>query len=371
MKLDIDFGSLWRKVAEMGARERNFSLDDIWSDEGVEFDIELSTSGVEVKLEDLETTQGLLSVKGRQVVLFIPDQGNGIDAVLEDPEKGRRFHVADCRTLNEMKRKKRFERYMVTNNLSGQFPIYGKSFRSGSLRKEEAPLKVCKNCLSLLNYKGSESQGFAQKNKVFNNFNMQEFFSIYSSVFSRLPKKAPESVELGYVKNWREISASVREACSYVCQHCSVNLREYKHLLHVHHVNGVKHDNSRINLMPLCADCHRKEPFHQHMMVKREDTRTINRLRKVQGVKISESWQQVVRFSDPALHGIFDYCKRRNIPAPVVSYELKIQNGDTIVFDLAWPQNKLGVSVGEAVTVPGWTIFGVHDAIENLRKEYK
>jgi hypothetical protein len=38
-----------------------------------------------------------------------------------------------------------------------------------------------------------------------------------------------------------------------------------KDLLHVHHINGVKSDNSEMNLRVLCQYCHGEQPNHEHM----------------------------------------------------------------------------------------------------------
>ena len=59
------------------------------------------------------------------------------------------------------------------------------------------------------------------------------------------------------------------------CKSCRVDLSEQKRLLHVHHLNGEKSDNSAGNLIVLCADCHRKEPHHGHVHVKLADVKAI------------------------------------------------------------------------------------------------
>ena len=118
MKLNIDFSKLFYAVDKMGAVPRSFNIGHV---EFVEIGIDeiLGTTGQEINLEDLESFDNLLSYKGRQVLLYIPDQGNRIDNVLLNSQNGTKFHVADCKTLQEMKSKKRFDRYIVTNNLSG------------------------------------------------------------------------------------------------------------------------------------------------------------------------------------------------------------------------------------------------------------
>src|SRR5690606_23083484 len=109
--------------------------------------------GIEIKLDDLASTAGLLTYEGRQVLLYIPDQGGNISAVLGgEREKGKRFHVAECDTLEKMRRANRFERYIATTDVSGIFAVHGQDFNFGS-REGHAPLHVCINCLKALNYK--------------------------------------------------------------------------------------------------------------------------------------------------------------------------------------------------------------------------
>ena len=121
MKLNIDFSKLFYAVDKMGAVPISFNIGHVEFVEEEEEDIFkiLVTTGQEINLEDLESFDNLLSYKGRQVLLYIPDQGNRIDNVLLNSQNGTKFHVADCKTLQEMKSKKRFDRYIVTNNLSG------------------------------------------------------------------------------------------------------------------------------------------------------------------------------------------------------------------------------------------------------------
>ncbi|WPU32705.1 HNH endonuclease [Pseudoalteromonas piscicida] len=66
----------------------------------------------------------------------------------------------------------------------------------------------------------------------------------------------------------------------YTCEQCGVELSQYKRLLHTHHINGVKTDNSISNLRALCLDCHKKQPKHEHMHVTHNDQLIINQLRR-------------------------------------------------------------------------------------------
>ncbi|EEF80509.1 hypothetical protein [Methylophaga thiooxydans] len=128
MKLSVDFSLLQDAVRTMGAGEVEFDI----SDEIVPIqpiDAQLG-EGFEVNFEDIVFDDGLASYQGRQVLLYIKDHGNKILDALDDGSKGKRFHVADCRTLDEMRRKGRSERYVVTNDLSGNFSISGQDWKT-------------------------------------------------------------------------------------------------------------------------------------------------------------------------------------------------------------------------------------------------
>lgn len=368
MKLDIDFSELWGAVKKMGAAPTEFELNDIWSEKELSFDIELEGPGVSIDLEDLETSQGLLSARGRQVILFIPDQGSKIEEVLRDPSHGKKFHIADCATLDTMRRRNRFERYRVTNNLSGDFPVFGQSHISQKQIEGSARLSVCKNCLNMLNYKGADTHGAAYRNELVANFDLHEFFSTFSSVFKRLPRRHIHDNERGYSSDWEAISADFRKKSGYRCGSCKVELSEYKRLLHVHHINGEKSDNSESNLIALCADCHRKEPYHGHMNIPREDMLIITNLRTRQRGTPIDEWHGVLKLADPAVQGVLDYCRRNNWIAPIVGYELVSAHQEVIgELELAWPSTRVGVSIGDGFAVDGWEIYDLKQALARFK----
>ena len=367
MKLDVDLTLLWSAVKKMGAQAQSIDLDNIWSDDEIAFDRELSSGGVDISLDDIEVTQGLLSARGRQVVLFIPDHGSRIDSVLDDGAQGNKFHIADCDTLDNMKKQKRFQRYKVIQNLSGEFPIFGTSL-FGTEKRGNVRLNVCQNCLKKLNYKNADTNGSTYRHALVRAFNMAEFFSTYSSLFKSLPAQTIEQAQSGYSGDWEQISYHMRERHGFICQCCRVDLSQYKGLLHVHHMNGEKSDNRDENLKVLCADCHRKEPFHGHMTVKRKDMQTLTKLRKQQGLDQQASWAQVIKQVDPALLGVLAYCRRRAMPIPVAGFELKEANGkDVAMLELAWPDQKEGISLGDNLQVAGWKIYDLAQALQRFR----
>src|SRR5690606_8629747 len=124
-----------------------------------------------------------------------------------------------------------------------------------------------------------------------------------------------------------------------------------KRLLHTHHINGVKHDNSASNLICLCADCHRKEPFHGHMYIKHTDMQTINRLRAEQGILMSKTWTAVKQHVDPALHGVLHLAQKKlNNPPSVGHVIIDTASRNPVELDLAWPEHRLGIFLGDQIS---------------------
>ena len=77
-----------------------------------------------------------------------------------------------------------------------------------------------------------------------------------------------------------EISRQVRESVNWSCSECKVDMLKMKKGLHVHHINGLKYDNSKNNLKVLCALCHQNiDEFHKTMHVPKEVERFINKNR--------------------------------------------------------------------------------------------
>lgn len=368
MKLNVSFAELWASARRMGEHDVTFEFSTGSEEEFTTDNILSSTAGLDITIEQLEFEHGVLSFKGRQVLLFIPDQGASIEQVLSGQQEGRKFHVADCVTLEEMRRKQRFSRYKATYNLSGKFEVYGDTYYSGSI-KGEAELKVCKNCLSYLNYKGYRSG--AIKSKVFSEFDIGEFLSEYSTLFRAMPERAAFMEEGGYSSDWNDVSARYRQSVRFCCESCLVDLGDYRRLLHTHHVNGNKRDNRDDNLKALCIDCHRKQPMHDYMRVKHEDMVLLNQLRKQQGLLNTGNWAEVRSMADKSLDGLLRYYERNGFSLPEVGYELVAANQAVVAeLELAWPSSRKGIAIAkqdlDAARNLGWRVLSVGEALREM-----
>jgi hypothetical protein len=367
MRLSIDFSALERAVRQMGADDidTDFKLQEEIAPLAA-IDIELGI-GKEVVLEDVEISNGLLSYHGRQVLLYIQDHGNFIQAALENGIKGNKFHVADCTALQTMRRKKRFERYVATNDLSENFHITGKVYATGNIIEGDARLRVCKFCLNKLNYQGYK---YGRKSAIFANFSIEDFFSTYSSFFPHMPSRLAGTNDADYTPDWREVSTRYKSIKHFKCESCNVDLSSNKSLLHTHHLNGVKIDNNANNLRALCVDCHRKQPLHEHMFVSHKDMQTINSLRRRQGLTKNSDWNRIRELADPATLGVIELCRYKALRLPEVGYNLRNNHNEIIAtLELAWPSDRLGVAISSedilAAKSIGWRVTSVNDAIEN------
>lgn len=375
MKLDIDFSLLEKAVVKMGASNIRIQLTDDIIIPIDPIDKQLG-EGFEVDLIDINFDTGLASYQGRQVLLYIKDHSynNKIYSVIKDGSLGNRYHIANCSKLDEMRKKGRFDRYVVTNKVDGAFRVSGRDNQSDQLIEGDTRLHVCQYCLESINYKrfASLSRGSARREFV-SNFDLIEFFDTYSSFFHFMPSGIAEKLSDIYSDDWPIISKNIRKQYHFKCQECGVNLNQDTSLLHVHHINGVKSDNREKNLKPLCCDCHRKEPNHGHMFVSHEKTQRLNRLRREQALQRTENWEDVYSLADPGMHGVIDILTRYQISLPEVGGDVQDQKGKVVAeLELAWPHQKVGVAVDKedavAATKCGWKVYSMRHALSKVNE---
>lgn len=295
MKLDISFFELDEQRKKLGALlpEWNSKFAPLNAREQLLRDL---LDGIEIDLKDVSFGPGgLLTYKGEQIVLYIKDTKSTLWTLEHQPEKSRRFHIAECSTLETMRQAGRFERYVVANRVDGKFRVDWLDIETGEIGETEAALKVCKNCLKKLNYRGYEAaedrlfldDGRRQaKRSIWENFSISEFLMDYSTFFRSKPTRTDNSALIDrYVPQWAKISENLRQQKKWSCEGCGVCLSNAPNLLHVHHRNGVKTDNKLANLEALCALCHSKQPMHSHMTIPTRDKLTIVKIRAEQNIR--------------------------------------------------------------------------------------
>lgn len=290
MNLSCDFSVIETLMIKMGANIVSWKAAMNPLDGLEEIDIILRGPGLELSsLDDLEVDgRGLLSIQGRPVILYIKDSRKPKDVLLNSPEESVRFHVAECNTLERMKREKRFERYVLTNNTSGIFKVDFDDWETGEMGTVEAKLHVCKNCLRRLNYKNYKRVNKKQQKEIWLPFDIEEFFKEFHPRFTQLPSRT-ENMDgrSDYPENWNEITNRIRSLHNWVCAQCGVDLSlpEDRKYLQTHHINGVRSDNSTSNLKPLCLLCHKSQPQHQHLRISPSGNLLILKKRLEQGIR--------------------------------------------------------------------------------------
>ena len=231
---------------------------------------ELDERGIEI--EDIGEVRvlddGTLAYKNSRVLVHIRDV-HKYQRFSPIPRELPRFHVANCRTLQEMRLKNRFGRYVVATRDDGKFVINIQS-RYRTWEELLSELWVCKNCLDHLQFDGYSHQlGRTRKEMLFNRFSLGVFFEKYpKSPIATSPAHSDISSPLDdYPNNWREISDNYRQKVGWSCEECTVSLAvpKYRKFLHVHHVNGIRSDCDDTNLQALCVRCHSDLPDHAHM----------------------------------------------------------------------------------------------------------
>jgi hypothetical protein len=294
VKLDLPFTALERLKSAMGARSSSWSPGTASLHPREEIRVELQ-SGIEISIEDIDRGPGgLLSYKGEQIILYINDTRASRFTLEHEPEKTKRFHIAECKKLAEMRQKGRFERYVATNRMDGKFLVDWFEKDTGERGKTEAALKVCRYCLSAVNWRGYdrttdrlqlESGQRQDRDAIWKDFEISDFLLEFSTFFQSKPTRRDITADQNdYVSNWASISERMRRAKSWTCEACGVNLRAAPHLLHTHHKSGVVTDNRDANLEVLCALCHARQPNHEHLRIPPRDRNRIIELRLRQNV---------------------------------------------------------------------------------------
>ena len=285
MKINLELRELQALKSRIGATESRWKLGSSTLNPREQILIALQ-EGIEIELSEVDVAPGgLLTYQGEQIILYIKDTHKSEEVNLYYPEESTRFHLADCQTLRDMKRKGRFERYIVTQRQDGKFKVDWKDFDTGAMGEVEAELKVCKNCLTSLNYNNYKDKK-TERNTIWVDFAIDGFLRNYSTFFPSKPSRTESTALIDrYVKDWPNISRKTRELRRWTCECCNLYLPRNTSYLHVHHRSGVKTDNSDNNLEVLCALCHAKRPYHTHMYIPANTKSKIMQLKIEQGIR--------------------------------------------------------------------------------------
>jgi hypothetical protein len=227
----------------------------------------LAREGLEIPLQDVSVLDdGTLIYKNRRVVLYIRDVKQYRQT---EPDELSRFHVANCKKLEEMRANNRFERYVVATRDTGTFQINLKRYNSPAFEKSDKVLKVCQFCLHKLNWQDFKGLGSdsSRKRSFVADFKLTKFFEAYpKNIMVYEPRHDEISAPLNdYSPEFRLVADRLKRKRGYKCDECGDDLSELKRFLHAHHKNGLQSDNSDANIAILCVLDHAKQYNHSHV----------------------------------------------------------------------------------------------------------
>jgi hypothetical protein len=230
----------------------------------------LVTGGIDLQsLDEVRVLDdGTLAYKDRRVLLYIRDVSNygrrGAGAA--DLPK---FHVSNCKTLREMRAKRRFNRYVVATRDDGKFQINLMQDRA-PVRTSIEELRVCQYCLGEIRYENfSYDLSSPARQKIVSAFTVKGFFEIWRVALiddSGLDTDATAPLN-DYSGDFGLHASAAKERAGYKCTACAADLSSthLRQFLHAHHENALKYDNRAENLRVLCIRCHSEQPDHGHM----------------------------------------------------------------------------------------------------------
>lgn len=202
---------------------------------------------------------GTFEYKWYKIVLYIRDQKQhyGYD-------KEYKFHFCNCQTISSARSNYSLNgRYVANRDKKFSVNIIN---QEGRMVKKwvEMDLRVCKNCLTSFNYKNYSTVNYYEKNQIYNNFTREEYFASFDSYVPHVTHTAYTLPENVYRNDWDEISKKMKKQKNYTCEDCGIYAPPWSGIiLHTHHKDHNKWNNSLENLAVLCDDCHSE--YHDHM----------------------------------------------------------------------------------------------------------
>ena len=215
--------------------------------------IEKLIEGITIKQgEVIPDSDGTLLYRREHVVLYIRDW--------RSEDYWCKYHIVNCKWIQEMQRKGRYSRYVCAKPKNGQFSVN----RPNHAESELLNLSICQFCLEKLELRN-----------VFkpNEFPLTDWFDAIDDGYEPLPIDRIESKGNYYIAAWRFLSWLCRKNANWQCQQCTIDLgaaRYDRRFLHAHHIRGTRY-NRLEDLIALCIGCHAKQGGKKHEELESSD----------------------------------------------------------------------------------------------------
>lgn len=246
--------------------------------EEIETEKELRSGEIDLEFDEISIENDFLCHSGRKVAAYIRDQPHcsfvkyGVDP--DQGISGYKYHLCNCKTLQNMTAEGRERRYFVTKRNDGLFGV--NCMLKPERKRVEVSMELCGYCRNML----------SRMNIPTYNFSLAEYFAQHDTY---IPKTISRYEIVNRIQDYSDDHKAVAEQCkkqlNYTCQLCGVKCHENRSLLHLHHKNGDKSNNFPNNLEVLCVDCHSKAFMHEHLKKKfSSQIRLISQMRQQQGI---------------------------------------------------------------------------------------
>ncbi|MEG2893049.1 MAG: HNH endonuclease signature motif containing protein [Clostridium sp.] len=217
--------------------------------------------GYEVDINDLSinSKNPIFKVSDMFVSLYIKQQ-------YYPPRSEYKYHVCWCDTLQKRKEEKKIGRYVLSKRRDQRFNVTKIDANTQKIIEENifVDMKICRDCLKKLNYKGYRNASYPKKVQIYESFSLDEFQNTVKQKGFKKDEVKGISGEFSqgkneYPINWNVISRRYRKLKGYKCERCGFDGSDNPRYIQVHHINSCKNDVRDENLIALCESCHNKE----------------------------------------------------------------------------------------------------------------